>query len=804
MDQIEGMIPFHSLNSWLAAFFASTRMLLKMHLPGDVSEIGGVNHIITKIDPDGTVIHRPLTSTTTESTPAIDWTTTIPSDNIKITTKHNLIQFERMATVDPKGYMLVDRCTEVTPILDGEGNTIMKIGINPPIMGGYIVSQLTLAVSGLAHADVLIYNSMFPHTSQPILKIIDADGDVSISCQIETCEYLSIQNGTMYCAYIRRRKDAPPDQDAICMGLNLSATIERLPGTITNVPDAHKLAFDTIWSGLTNDTVPVTINEAHLIIDTPHMKRILQVDEDTVVCGKSLMIDLEKIVKKSKLPYQTSEPVRRMLKTMVDDGKPNLDVSKETRQYHYKTMKRAFRDMFDVFLQDTTKVELVFTSVGNMVHECIDGWKGIVTRMHLYVMDGEMGATIFEEELSIRDFFLRTLHDVRNDEVEKVMTFVKNNLLGGTILSSSANIHLENYVIAQSNFGIKRQYDALMDEHREDGEELLPREVKNNIRARLMSEYTPEKIVTLFREKVLTGKGSQLRREKCHNLLYSNVPLGFGTMDESTAERQFRWLESCHNESYELSDAACKYLLILMNILHVDVFQVLRIRYPLPEVSYDWPSHLSKIGSTIKCARYVCIKSWVPRADVAKKQGLLGVIMGERVIILSENPNDGWVFGFKENDPAQQGFTNYEVLAPIDIMPNIWAEEDECIVKQKFVPYSGGYLAVKPGDVVKIIHPVEQPGIWVFAQRLFPNPGIGWISDYCLRDPLHLPQQEPASIGQSSASNQHFQIRRSPSIGIHEETNINYHLQDIQQFPPISIQPVSIQPMVRVRSQRKR
>jgi len=713
-----------------AAFIASTRMLLNMNLPGDTIEINGNNYYILEVKEDGSITYRANTPTRTYVAPATECKIINPMDHLKLTNELRLLTCNTVSSIDSNGNFFINN-RPIIPVYNKEGKPIMLIAASMPFPKEYRVSSITMTVFGLQHADILVYAvTQSIMDENPIIEIKDGNNTA-------TTKPITIQGGTSFLVYFRRREGTANNLVSKCTGVRMSAIFERLPGNIVGLNEVHGDVFTSIWTSLVNGNM-LSINKTHLVIDTPHMKRLFQVEETESMTQRDLIKDFNTIVLRSGISQLVASRVFKMLKTILDDLDLNMSIPIHIRKYQYSTMRRAFHDMFDVFLHDQTKVELVFTDLASVVDNCLDGWKGTITRMHSYVINDTSKLAIFEEELNIRDLFLRVLHNARCDDVDKFMHRIKTNMIPNTSdpISEMANIHLENYIISQVNFGIIKEIDANQDIHKSMYNDLKLESVRNE----LFDNYTPERILRLFHENILIGRGSQARREECYNLLCANIPHGFPVLpNESTLDRQIRWLYHCHDPTgIALSDAACRYILILMKILQFNLMEFMQTECVIPGVTYDWAKHLVQKEGSARGNRYVCIKTWTPRPDFAMANGLLSVRSGDHVLVdwkeFNDGRTEGWVYGSIEDDPARHGLIDHAVLREYDLRPISYPVNTILTVKQEYISQQIGYLTVSPGDCVKVTYKIENPGVWVFVERITPNPGTGWISTYCLED----------------------------------------------------------------------
>jgi len=136
--------------------------------------------------------------------------------------------------------------------------------------------------------------------------------------------------------------------------------------------------------------------------------------------------------------------------------------------------------------------------------------------------------------------------------------------------------------------------------------------------------------------------------------------------------------------------------------------------------------------------QYCCCRHWRPRDDLPE---CLRLIQGERMeVSWSEPSEDGWAYGFALEDSAHPGYFPQAVLrAPMrQPVPRIVGEHISVANTFAEPEHISGYLPVTAGEIVRVLHPTQDPHVWVFVERVVPGPHgrreAGWIPEDLLSD----------------------------------------------------------------------
>jgi len=142
------------------------------------------------------------------------------------------------------------------------------------------------------------------------------------------------------------------------------------------------------------------------------------------------------------------------------------------------------------------------------------------------------------------------------------------------------------------------------------------------------------------------------------------------------------------------------------------------------------------------CLERICTRHWRPLANVPNTIRLLH---GERVqVTWVQGEADGWAWGRCLEDSSREGYFPWDVVAALTHKPRYRPVGEVCAVSDIFeAPQEiGGYLSICPGDMVQVMHPLEEPFVWAYVKRI-PQPrgthrhddgaaSVGWIPECVL------------------------------------------------------------------------
>lgn len=137
---------------------------------------------------------------------------------------------------------------------------------------------------------------------------------------------------------------------------------------------------------------------------------------------------------------------------------------------------------------------------------------------------------------------------------------------------------------------------------------------------------------------------------------------------------------------------------------------------------------------------YVCTRHFRPRSEV---ESAIRLVQGERIMVEWTDGNpQGWAFGSLVDRPEERGYFPVDVLSEVREHPRRRQVGERCWVREEFKPLESmaGYLHIKPGDYLEIMH-MEEPCVWAYAQKALPNgqalqgnEHAGWVPETSLCD----------------------------------------------------------------------
>eukprot|EP00928_Gymnodinium_smaydae_P017218 TRINITY_DN16582_c0_g1_i1.p1 TRINITY_DN16582_c0_g1~~TRINITY_DN16582_c0_g1_i1.p1 ORF type:complete len:672 (+),score=170.15 TRINITY_DN16582_c0_g1_i1:82-2097(+) len=142
-------------------------------------------------------------------------------------------------------------------------------------------------------------------------------------------------------------------------------------------------------------------------------------------------------------------------------------------------------------------------------------------------------------------------------------------------------------------------------------------------------------------------------------------------------------------------------------------------------------------ASRAKLGPRIVVRHWQPRADVAHT--CLRLMQGERVeVTWAAESAEGWAYGRAASSPGKDGYFPQAVLAPIDWQPRQRQLGEKLRVRETFIAPEevAGYLSVTRGDIVRVLHPLDEPFVWAYVGRLCKDtdqtPENGWVPESVL------------------------------------------------------------------------
>lgn len=144
---------------------------------------------------------------------------------------------------------------------------------------------------------------------------------------------------------------------------------------------------------------------------------------------------------------------------------------------------------------------------------------------------------------------------------------------------------------------------------------------------------------------------------------------------------------------------------------------------------------------------YLCTQHWWPPDghDICMR-----LFHGEHVTVTwTDGKDGGWAYGHIFGDIKQEGYFPQGVLAEVRRTPRRRKVGAACRVAEPFEAPEGvgGYLTVAPGDVLKVLYPMEAPCVWAYVESGLK---AGWVPEAILGDccspddPMHARGPHPA------------------------------------------------------------
>lgn len=132
---------------------------------------------------------------------------------------------------------------------------------------------------------------------------------------------------------------------------------------------------------------------------------------------------------------------------------------------------------------------------------------------------------------------------------------------------------------------------------------------------------------------------------------------------------------------------------------------------------------------------YMCTQHWWPPEG---GQTCMRLFHGEHVTVTwTDGKESGWAYGHIIDDTSHEGYFPQAVLKEVKRAPRRRAAGEANSVVERFEAPSGvaGYLTVSLGDVLKVLHPMEAPAVWVYVELMtISGPEVGWVPEAVLNN----------------------------------------------------------------------
>merc|ERR1712232_441085 len=112
-------------------------------------------------------------------------------------------------------------------------------------------------------------------------------------------------------------------------------------------------------------------------------------------------------------------------------------------------------------------------------------------------------------------------------------------------------------------------------------------------------------------------------------------------------------------------------------------------------------------------------------------------------ITWTDGQESGWAYGQAVDDPDKMGYFPQAVMKEVKCqLSNHRVGEKLSVIEEFQAPEDiGGYLTVVPGDVLKILHPMDHPYVWAYVEHCNPQGSHlfqGWVPGSCFGEAADL------------------------------------------------------------------
>lgn len=132
---------------------------------------------------------------------------------------------------------------------------------------------------------------------------------------------------------------------------------------------------------------------------------------------------------------------------------------------------------------------------------------------------------------------------------------------------------------------------------------------------------------------------------------------------------------------------------------------------------------------------YMCTQHWWPPEG---QDHAMRLFHGEHVTVSwTDGKESGWAYGHIIDDSSHEGYFPQAVLKEVKRSPRRRGVGEACSVIEGFEAPAGvaGYLTVAPGDVLKVLHPMEAPCVWVYVELMtISGAEVGWVPEAVLNN----------------------------------------------------------------------
>lgn len=148
-------------------------------------------------------------------------------------------------------------------------------------------------------------------------------------------------------------------------------------------------------------------------------------------------------------------------------------------------------------------------------------------------------------------------------------------------------------------------------------------------------------------------------------------------------------------------------------------------------------------------AEFIINQNWRPRDE-----GCIRLMKGERVSVRwMDDSLEGWVYGHPIDDEVKLGYFPRAVLQEVKHIPRQRDVGELCGIQDFFqAPQElRGYLNVAQGDLIKVLHPLDEPFVWAYVEVVKSSKASseerGWLPECALCDPREMGLRCPHPAG---------------------------------------------------------
>eukprot|EP00930_Biecheleria_cincta_P056320 TRINITY_DN42465_c0_g1_i1.p1 TRINITY_DN42465_c0_g1~~TRINITY_DN42465_c0_g1_i1.p1 ORF type:complete len:719 (-),score=101.83 TRINITY_DN42465_c0_g1_i1:262-2370(-) len=511
---------------------------------------------------------------------------------VEVTQKSfELVHSTSRGVVTASGECVLDGRTGRTPHREGV-HWLLQVATSQPVPAGVCVTGLELRASGMdqgwgntGDSGIVVYlvRAQNERAAANAARLIDDDPITGIVFdrrrQSSRHHHIALhelpgmlipQPGDHFSVFLKCPNY--PGWHAECEEVRVTVHAEvranvALPGHLSaSWEDQSERAFFRLWAGLGDDQ-NVDVDMSHLSISGQRQQNVWSGATSSCEAATSTGThDLSKrfraLTGPCSMPGDVKDAAARLVGKIASNtmtaGAPNDATAREARYTPLRIMVQSTLDSLESC--SSSFLEAVVQHYADCADDCLYRWEREIHNMHDLVTGAKTGVDATHAE----DAVLQLMYHWRRQLAEELLHRTKGRL-------ENSDMHFESFFYSSINFGLKEQLDARRDPNRLNYQQLnllRPSELQDD----LLATYTPSAIRCHLRKAVFetAREGSQALREKLLDWLRSNIPQGFRP-GELEAARQEAWIfQTCHDESFRVTDEALNFLLCGMHILCAD------------------------------------------------------------------------------------------------------------------------------------------------------------------------------------------------------------------------------------------